>query len=71
MKRIVFIHRDGLHEILGAADKAEIPVAIMEPIATSRGVVPFCSLVKEGPRAMFFKAPMVPQALGAFDARQQ
>lgn len=71
MKRIVFVHRDGLHEILGAAEKAQIPVTITEPIQTARGIVPFCSVVKEGPRAIFFKAPMVPTTLGAFDVRQQ
>jgi hypothetical protein len=75
VKRLVFIHADGLHQILGAT-KGELPEAIHaddgSPIEMLPGRnVAFASLVRVTTRAAFYKEPMTPRSYGSFDARQQ
>lgn len=77
MKRIVFQHPDGLHQILGATD-GDLPTVLQfqapdgspVPFETRGRVVPFASLVRVTHRAAFYKEPLVPASY-TFDARQK
>lgn len=54
MTRIVFVHEDGLREILGVADLPSVPAFIVEPIQTSRGIVARSVLTQTTPHAAFY-----------------
>lgn len=76
-KRIVFVHPDGLHQIVGATD-GELPVTLQfvgpdgQPVPfQARGrVVPFASLVRVTPRAAFYKEPLVPSSYTFHEAQR-
>lgn len=65
-KRIVFVHTDGLCQIMGVERPDQLPVVLNFGPA-----MPFASLVKVTPRAAFYKAPMVPQSYGSFHPEQR
>lgn len=67
MKRVVFVHPDGLHQICGVSDA--LPVTIEGFQALGRPVA-FASLVRVTPRAAFYKEPTTPASY-RFDTAQQ
>ncbi len=70
-KRIVFIHPDGLFQIMGTDDgMAKLPVVAEEFEAGGR-LVEFASLVRVTPRAAYYKEPMEPGVSYTFDERQK
>lgn len=69
MKRIVFLHPDGLAQILGVHD-GELPVCV-GPFEVCGRVVPFASLVKVKRGAAYYKEPMLPTSAQSFHEAQQ
>ncbi len=72
-KRIVFIHDDGIHQIIGHCD-GELPVTLAGDgavIETRGRQIPFASLVKVTARAAWYRAPVVPQSYGSFHKEQR
>jgi hypothetical protein len=70
MKRIVFVHPNGLHQIIGTdAPFPALPVTAEGFHALGREVA-FASLVKVTTRAAFYKEPLIPASAG-FHAAQQ
>lgn len=72
-KRLVFVHADGLHQIIGHSGdlgKHKIPV-VMPPIDLRGRTIEFSSLYKVTPRAAYFKAPMLPVARNTFHEEQK
>lgn len=67
-KRVVFLHPDGIAQIVGvwSADTPQTAEGF-----TLRGrLIPFASLVKVTQRAVFFREPMLPASY-SFNAAQQ
>lgn len=60
-KRIVFMHDDGIHQILGV-HAGELPVTLVPEGATAilvrDKIIPFASLVRVTSRAAYYKMPM-------------
>ena len=74
MKRVVFIHPDGLHQILGVLGTADAPVALpvtVEGFTVLGRLVPFASLVKVKRGAAYYKEPMLPTSAQSFHEAQQ
>lgn len=77
MKRLVFVHGDGLHQILGATDQ-KIPVVLefigndgeRVPFITRGRTIEFASLYKENHRAAYFREPICP-AKNTFNEAQK
>jgi hypothetical protein len=63
VKRIVFVHPNGMHQILGHAP-AEYPITLPLPGTPPMDLlgkeVPFASLVKVTERMAVYKEPMIP-----------
>lgn len=71
-KRAVFVHSDGLHQIIGLVNQ-DIPVTLAGEgtvIQLRDRVIPFASLIKVTERVAFYKEPMIPASY-TFDKRQQ
>jgi len=62
-KRVVFVHDDGIHQILGTA--TDPPVALVpegDAIEVRGRIIPFASLYRVTTRAAYYKAPTVPSS---------
>lgn len=59
-KRIVFIHPDGLMQIMGTDDGMPSLPVTAEGFAVQGRTVPFASLVRVTSRAAYYKEPLVP-----------
>lgn len=73
MKRIVFVHPDGLNQILGAVEVLEgqtLPVELPALSLFGRSI-PFASLVKVKRGAAYYKEPMLPTSAQTFHEAQQ
>jgi hypothetical protein len=74
MKRIVFLHPDGIYQILGVAPPELLPTVIAadNSVIETRGrVIPFASLVQVKERYAVYKEPLTPtSATFTKDARQ-
>jgi hypothetical protein len=67
-KRVVFLHPDGIPQILGEWSP-DLPITAEN--FTLRGrLIEFASLVKVTQRAVFFREPMLPASY-SFDAAQR
>lgn len=70
MKRIVFLHPNGIAQIMGTDEGfPELPVTAGEFVAMGR-LVPFASLVRVTERVAYYREPLVPGSYN-FDPRQQ
>ena len=77
-KKIVFVHPDGLHQIIGATDtqpptvlQFRGPDGVVVPFEIRGRVVPFASLYRVTRRAAYYKEPLVPGASHTFHEAQQ
>ena len=71
MHRIVFVHPDGLHQIMGTDEgMATLPVTAEGFVVLGRAV-PFASLYRVTPRIAYYKEPMMPSTHSTFNPRQQ
>ena len=61
-KRLVYIHPDGLHQILGHAGGLPKLPEVLPKFEVNGRLVPFCSLFKVTQRAAYYKEPLVPAA---------
>lgn len=59
-KRVVFVHPDGLHQILGTTAGFERLPVTAENFQTRGRVVPFASLVRVTSRAAYYREPIIP-----------
>lgn len=70
-KRIVLIHDDGVHQIVGAiTDGRPLPVTL-EGFEERGRTIPFVSLVRVTTRAAYYKAPMLPSTSNNFRTEQR
>lgn len=72
-KRVVFVHDDGIHQILGTFP-GQAPVTLVPDNASIqvRGrIIPFASLYRVTSRAAYYKAPTVPQSFNTFHEVQK
>jgi hypothetical protein len=71
VKRIVFEDREtGINHIVGVWTEADGPHAVTAGPGELNGrIVPFVSLVRVTPRALFYREPLVPRSYGSMDPR--
>lgn len=72
-KRAVFVHDDGIHQILGVIE-AEPPVVLAGDgavIQTRGRTIPFASLYRVTTRAAFYRAPIIPTTANKFHGAQR
>lgn len=75
-KRLVFVHPDGLHQILGTVDQATLkvdapPPVVLPPITLRGAEIPFSSLYRVTTRAALYKAPVIPTSANTFHEAQK
>ncbi len=76
MKRVVLIHRSGLHQILGTTDQLKEGLGVAELPSFLENVqygdhTGSCSLVMVKPRYVVYKETIAPLTLGRFNEEQR
>lgn len=69
-KRIVFIHPDGMRQIMGTDEGFDTLPIVAENFEVRGRIVPFASLVRVTTRAAYYKEPMVPASYTFHEAQK-